>query len=198
MQWPDALAASTGCATTRENSGGEVTRSRTRHAVLLLLVAMFVVGLAAPAIAANSNRPITLTRAQRRAIIRAPHPYLRKECDRPIGVLTAHRTSFGTHRVIVAQADCRNATSGSPLETAAYAWRKGAFRQLYRLDSGRTIARPRVAIEALLFSVHHRRAVIRYGGFTRRDPLCCPSRTYHRTLHLYWRHFTQGPLVRDS
>lgn len=143
--------------------------------------------------------PAGLTRAERIAIIHAPHPYLRKYCIGPIGVLGARHTTLGARRVIVAQADCRDGTTGSPLETAVYGRGAGTWRQLYRLDSGRTIERRRVSIAALeSFSARHHRVLLRYGGYTRRDPVCCPSRAYHRIFHVYLKRYTEGPLVRDS
>lgn len=182
-----------------ERSGGAtVTPTDARKVLVGLLAALCVLSLASPASGVGRNRPITLTGAQRRAIIRAPHPYLRQHCPARLGVLIAQRTTFGTHRVIVAEADCRYGTTGSPLDIATYARRDGRLRQLYRLYSGRSIHRSRVIISALSFSARHRRVVVRYGGFTRKDPVCCPSRIYHRVFHLYWRRFTEGRLVRDS
>jgi hypothetical protein len=180
------------------SQGGIVTPTDVRKVLVGLVAALCVLTLASPAFGVGRSRTITLTDAQRRAIIRAPHPYLRQHCPGRLEVLTAQRTTFGTHRVIVAEADCRNGTTGSPLDIAAYARRDGRLRQLYRLYSGRSIHRSRVIISALSFSAHHRRIVVRYGGFTRKDPVCCPSRTYHRVFHLYWRRFTESRLVRDS
>lgn len=130
-----------------ERSGeATVTPTDARKVLVGLLAALCVLSLASPASGVGRNRPITLTGAQRRAIIRAPHPYLRQHCPARLGVLIAQRTTFGTHRVIVAEADCRYGTTGSPLDIATYARRDGRLRQLYRLYSGRSIHRSRVMI----------------------------------------------------
>lgn len=172
---------------------------RFRLPIVLVAVGTVLPGAVSPVVASGQVDATILTHAQRTAIIHAPHPYLHKHCVGPIGVLAARRTTLGTRRVIVAQADCRHGTTGSPLETAVYGRRHGTWAQFYRLDSGRPIERGRVSIGALeSFSAHHHRVVLRYGGYTRRDPVCCPSRTYHRIFHIYWKRFTRGPLVRDS
>jgi hypothetical protein len=140
----------------------------------------------------------SLSSAQRRAIVHAPHPYLDEVCwGQPIGIVAARRTTIGRHRVIVAQASCRYGTTGSPQDTAVYGKRSRHWTQLYRLDSGRSIERTHVTIASISFSVRGQRVVVRFGGFQRADPVCCPSRKYHRVYHLRWRGFTRGDLIRD-
>jgi hypothetical protein len=161
----------------------------------VLVTAALALTAAPPALA--GRRPISLSAEQKREIIHAPHPYLAETCLRGVDVLVARRAKAGAGRVIVAMADCRAATSGTPLETAVYARRDGALTQLYRLDAGRPIRRAHVSIEAISFRVRGDRAVVRYGGYEQGDPLCCASRSYHLVFRLHRNGFTRGALVRD-
>jgi hypothetical protein len=160
-----------------------------------LLVVTFVVGSAD--LASARGHVVKLTHAQRRAIVRAPHPYLRSTCG-PVLALSARRTTIGSRRVLVAQTQCKYGTAGSPLELAVYARRDGHLRQLYRLNSGRAVHRGRFFITSgAKYTAHGRRVVLHYDGYGPKDAMCCPSRSYHRVFHLGPATFTHGRLVRD-
>jgi len=173
-------------------------RSRTVTLIGLVLVAAFLAGTTTPALGAL---PTWLTSTERTAIRHAPHPYLRTQCvnHNPIVVRVARRTTIGTHHVIVAQVMCKYGTSGAPVETSVYGHRDGAWHELYRLESGRVVQRPRYWITAVQsLRLHGRRVVLPYDGYRASDALCCPSRRYHRVFHLRWGSFTRGALVRDN
>lgn len=168
-----------------------------RHAVLLSIVCIALAVSAPAASATATSHHVTLTRAERRAIVAAPHPWLRKVCPKSIGITSfgASRTIVAGRSVIIAQPNCQG-TTGTTTETSVYASRRGRLHQLYRLVSGRDIERGRWSIAALSYTVHGRRVDMRYGGFRRTDPVCCPSRHYHRTFRLFPHRFVRGPLIR--
>ncbi len=171
-------------------------RPRTMTWVGVVLTLVFLVGTTSAAAAVPPER---LTTAQRHAIRHAEHPYVRSQCDRGVAVLFARRTSIGTRRVIVAQVECKTSTSGAPVETAVYGRRGHEWRQLYRLDSGQALQRGHYSIAASeTFRVQERRLGLGYQGYRDTDPLCCPSRRYHRVFHLGWESFTRGRLIRDN
>lgn len=151
-----------------------------------------------PRVPNQSRRVVRLTAAQIRAISHTRHPYLTRHCYGPIGAFpTALTTEVAGRRVLIATADCRNGTTGSPTDVAVYAPRNGQLRQLYLLDSGTPQHRGRLEITESYLTVNGTTATIHYGGQAPSSPVCCDTRSYHRVFHLGTHKATPGPLIRD-
>lgn len=141
---------------------------------------------------------VTLTGRQLRAVIHARHPYLHRHCFGPVGAdSSALTTTVAGRRVLIATADCRNGTTGSPTDIALYAAVSGHLQQLYLLDSGSPLQRGRLSVTERYVTVRGATAVVHYGGLAPGHPLCCASRSYHRVFRLRWRGADAGPLVKD-
>lgn len=177
--------------------GSSITRRLATLSVFAVLFSMLLVAPCGPSLGQTVQVP--LSSAQRAAIRRAPHPYLRRVCPSGVSVIAAYRIRAVSRHLVVAQVGCRQASSGSPIETAVYRPRGRHLRQVYRLDEGGTVQRGRFSIAADGgLRTHAHRVVMGYAGYRDTDAVCCPSRTYHRVFTLTTSTFHKGALVRNS
>lgn len=162
----------------------------TRRHLLAALAMCLLIAVPAPSYANGSHG---LSASVRLAIKHSQHHYLRTICHYGLQIESWFRTRTAAgRRVIVAEVTCSGGTGDSPLDVGVYG-RHG--RERYLTDTGRGLRYDHRRVLPLSIGRYGAHGlVVHYGGYTRRDAVCCPSRLYIRKDRIRWSSYHRGAL----